>query len=180
VSEAATLVSTGDDDFQYNPEYKVLICKKCKHAIRGLETHLEDAHGLKKKERRPLLDRYSTLLLAKPEDVYTPPSNGPPFEALGDLIPVFQCVECNHISINRKSMQGHCNKAHEWRYLKEDPTHWTAVYVQTFFIKFHQRYFIVQKESIAESQVSLVEEDEDDKAQLLREFKEARERDAER
>jgi hypothetical protein len=28
-------------------EYKVLICKKCKHAIRGLETHLEDAYRLK-------------------------------------------------------------------------------------------------------------------------------------
>ena len=37
-------------------EYKVLICKKYKHAIRGLETHLEDAYRLKKKERRLLLE----------------------------------------------------------------------------------------------------------------------------
>ena len=59
VSKAVTLVSSSDDDFQYNPEYKVLICKKCKHTVKGLETHLEDAYRLKKKERRPLLNRYS-------------------------------------------------------------------------------------------------------------------------
>ena len=112
VSKAATLVSSGDDDFQYNPEYKVLICKKCKHDVIGLETHLEDAHGLKKKERRLLLDRYSILLLVKPEDVYTPLPNGRPFKALRDLIPVFQCLDYDYISINRKSIQGHYNKAH--------------------------------------------------------------------
>jgi hypothetical protein len=67
----------------------VLIYKKYKHIIRGLETHLEDAYKLKKKERRPLLDRYSTLLLIKPEDVYTPLFNKRPFKALKDLIPAF-------------------------------------------------------------------------------------------
>ena len=96
-TEAATLVVT-TDNFYYDPDYKVLICKKCKHAIRGLETHLEDAHGLKKKERQPLLKHFSSLFLAKPEDVQAPPSNGPLFEALGDPISAFQCVDCNHIS----------------------------------------------------------------------------------
>jgi hypothetical protein len=112
VSKAVTLVSSSDDDFQYNPEYKVLIYKKYKHIVRGLETHLEDAHGLKKKERRPLLDRYSTLLLIKPEDIHTPPLNRRPFEALKDLIPAFQCLDYDHISINRKSIRGHYNKAY--------------------------------------------------------------------
>ena len=112
MSEAATLVSSNDDDFQYNPEYKVLIYKKCKYIIRGLETHLEDAYRLKKKERRPLLDRYNTLLLIKPEDVYTPLLNRRPFKALRDLIPAFQCLDYDYISINYKSMQGHYNKAH--------------------------------------------------------------------
>jgi hypothetical protein len=67
----------------------VLICKKCKHVVKGLETHLEDAHGLKKKERRPLLNRYNTLLLTKLEDVHTLLLNGRPFKALGDLISAF-------------------------------------------------------------------------------------------
>ena len=89
MSKAATLISSGDNNFQYNPEYKVLIYKKYKYIIRGLETHLEDAYGLKKKERRLLLDCYSILLLVKPEDVYTPPPNRRPFKALRDPIPAF-------------------------------------------------------------------------------------------
>ena len=179
-TEAATLVVT-TDNFYYDPDYKVLICKKCKHAIRGLETHLEDAHGLKKKDRQPLLKHFSSLFLAKPEDVHTPPSNGPLFDALGDPISAFQCMDCNHISTNRKSMQGHCNKTHQWHYSKDDPIHWTEVHVQTFFLGFHQRYFVVRKESTpTQSQIVLTEEDQDDKAQLLQEFEESRERDAER
>jgi hypothetical protein len=101
----------------------VLICKKYKHTIKGLETHLKDIHKLKKKERRLLLDRYNILLFVKPEDIHTLLFNRPPFEALRDLISVFQYIECNHISINYKSIQGHCNKAYKWRYLKEDPTY---------------------------------------------------------
>jgi len=55
------------------------------------------------------------------------------------------------------------------------------VYIQSFFEGLYQQYFIIQKESAPiQSQVSLPEEDEDDKAQLLREFKEAREKDAEK
>jgi hypothetical protein len=113
VSEAVTLVSSSDDDFQYNPEYKVLIYKKCKYTIRGLETHLEDTYRLKKKERRPLLDRYNILLLVKPEDIHTPLLNRRPFKALRDPIPAFQCLDYNHISINRKSIRGHYNKAYD-------------------------------------------------------------------
>ena len=80
-SRAATRL----DEFYYEAEYKVLICRMHKRAVRGLVTHLRDAHGLKKKERQPFLDRYAGLTLAKPEDVATPPTNKPPFEALGDL-----------------------------------------------------------------------------------------------
>ena len=70
-TEAETPIAT-NDEFYYELEYKVLICKRCKQAVRGLETHLEDAHRLNKKERQSLFNRYSTLQLAKPEDVLVP------------------------------------------------------------------------------------------------------------
>ena len=56
------------------------------------------------------------------------------------------------------------------------------MHVQLFFKGFNQRYFIVQTDSViaTQLQVSLTEEQEDDKAQVLQEFKEARERDAEK
>jgi hypothetical protein len=40
-----------DDEFHYEPDYQVLICRHHKQAVKGLKRHLEDAHGLKKKER---------------------------------------------------------------------------------------------------------------------------------
>jgi hypothetical protein len=170
-----------DDDFYYEPNYKVLICKKHKRAVKGLDTHLREAHGLTKKERRPLVDRFATLTLAKPNDVVTPPKNGPPFKALGDPVLAYQCNSCSQISTNRKTMRGHCNKKHQWRYSEETPAHWMEVQVQSFFEGFHQRYFIVQDELAAtEPQDDLPEEDDDDAAQLKREFKEAREKDVEK
>ena len=101
-------------------------------------------------------------------------SNGTPFKALGDPSLAYQCRDCNHISIHRTAIRRHCNKVHDWRYSKDIPVWWTEVYVQSFFEGFHQRYFIVQKDSAhIQSQISLTEEDEGDKAQILREFKEA-------
>ena len=168
-----------DDDFYYEPNYKVLICKKHKRAVKGLDTHLREAHRLTKKERRPLVDRFATLTLAKPNGVVIPPKNGPPFEVLGDPVLAYQCNNCSQISTNRKTMRGHCNPKHQWRYSEETPVHWAEVKVQSFFEGFYQRYFIVQDESATtESQDDLANEDEDDKAQILREIKEARERDA--
>ena len=89
VSEAETLVLSSDNDFQYNPEYKIFIYKKYKYTIRGLEIYLEDAHRLKKKERQLLLDWYNSLFLVKPEDIYIPLSYRLLFEILKDPIPIF-------------------------------------------------------------------------------------------
>jgi hypothetical protein len=83
--------------------------------MKGLKEHLEVAHGLKKKERQLYLEHYGAFQLAKPEDVTRPPANGHPFEALEEPICGFQCTTCSHISSKRKTMRGHCNKAHEWK-----------------------------------------------------------------
>jgi hypothetical protein len=50
VSEAATRVATTTNDFHYESEYKVLICKVHKKAVKGLERHLKDAHGLRRRK----------------------------------------------------------------------------------------------------------------------------------
>jgi hypothetical protein len=60
------------DDFYYKAEYKVLIYKKHKQAIKGLERHLKDVYKLRKRKKRQLLvDYYTELTLAKLEDVIT-------------------------------------------------------------------------------------------------------------
>ena len=113
-------------------------------AVRGLDRHLKDAHGLRKqKERRPILDLYDSLVLLPPKDVPRPPDGSAPFEALGKPLDGFKCVDCGYISTNQKSIAGHCNGMHQWYVTSRDPTHWTEVKVQSFFGIGLQRYFIV-------------------------------------
>jgi hypothetical protein len=167
-----------DDDFYYEPNYKVLICKKHKQAVKGLDTHLREVHRLTKKERRLLVDRFAMLTLAKPNDVITPLKNRPLFKALRDPVLAYQCNSCSQISTNWKTIQRHCNKKHQWCYSKETLAHWIEVQVQSFFEGFHQCYFIVQdKLAVTEPQNDLPEEDDDNTAQLKQEFKETREKD---
>jgi hypothetical protein len=84
-TKAATQFAT-TDDFYYKAKYKVLICKKHKQAVKGLERHLKDAYGLRKrKERQPLVNHYAELTLANPKDVATLLTNRPLFKSLGDL-----------------------------------------------------------------------------------------------
>ena len=146
-TEAATLPTTVDD-FYYETEYKVLICKIYKRVVKSLDRHLRDAHNLrKKKERQPLLDHYARFEFTTLEDVATPPTNGPPFKALRDPILAYLCNGYTHMSTSRKAIRGHYNKKHDWRYSKGAPVYWTEVYIQSFFEGFYQQYFIIQTES---------------------------------
>ena len=48
--ETAIQVATTTDDFYYKSEYKVLICKVYKKAIKGLERYLKDAYRLRRRK----------------------------------------------------------------------------------------------------------------------------------
>jgi hypothetical protein len=122
-TETATQIVT-TNDFYYEAEYKVLICKKHKQAVKGLERHLKDVHRLRKrKERQLLVDHYAELTLAKPEDVVTPLTNRSSFKSLGHPQCTYQCNSCSHISTSHKAIHRHCNKKHQWRYSEETPVH---------------------------------------------------------
>ena len=127
------------DDFHYDADYKILICKKHKKAVKGLDRHLKDAHGLRKrKDRQPLIDHYTQFILARPEDVATPPTNSPPFQALREPILAYLYNGYTHISTSRKAIRGHCNKEYGWRYSEETLVYWTGVHIQSFFEGFYQ------------------------------------------
>jgi hypothetical protein len=68
-----------DDTFEYITEYEVLICTLHRTAVQGLQTHLRDTHGLDKKRRAPLLQKYGSLSLRRPKDVRLPTLGGAPF-----------------------------------------------------------------------------------------------------
>jgi hypothetical protein len=46
-----------DDTFEYNVEYEVLFCALHCTCVRGLDTHLRQAHNLRKDRRKPLLKK---------------------------------------------------------------------------------------------------------------------------
>jgi hypothetical protein len=131
---------SGDDTFEYYPEYEVLLCLVHKQAIRSLDSHLRDAHRLEKERRQPLLEKYRSLALRHPKDVDVPPNGGPPFAALGKPLDGLLCNDCSHITISKDWMQRHC-KEHGWRFTKRQPVYWTPVKVQTFFGTGFQKYF---------------------------------------
>ena len=140
-AEASALANP---EFHYDEHYKVLICTYHGLAVIGLDRHLKDAHDLRKKrERQPFLDQYGGLFCAKPQDVALPPPNGPSFDALKGPTKGLSCVDCGHLLTQKKGMQEHCNKTHEWYVSKRDLTHWNHVLVQTFFRGSNTRFFTV-------------------------------------
>ena len=155
------------------------MCTLHRTAVRGLETHLRDAHRLGKKRRDVLLEKYGMLSLRPPKEVRLPEPGGRPFPSLGPPVEALLCDECTHITTSKDGMQKHC-KVHNWWFSKDDPKHWTKVKAQTFFSHIFQRYFIVAiQDPEASSEVDAREEDEDAllRGQLLREFQERDEQD---
>ncbi len=146
---AAEPMGNADDDIIcYEAEYKVLICRQHQYAVRNLHDHLRDKHttiGIE--QRRAIVEEHMQHELQKPGKVRQPPALGPPIPALGQPVKALQCSDeaCGHISINRKTMQQHCNRTHGWRHSTADPKHWNRVHVQTFFTSGgFRRYFVVQ------------------------------------
>ena len=168
--------------FQYNAEYQVLFCSEHQQAVKALDWHLKDSHGIrKKKECQPILDQYSSYVLLPPKDVRQPPAGCEPFDVLGKPLDGFECIECRHISINHTAIRRHCNIDHHWFVSKDEPTHWNVVKVQTFFGVGNIKYFIVH---VPEPE-QVVDPDMDDEQrevalQLAREFQEANAQDEER
>jgi hypothetical protein len=52
-------------------------------------------------------------------------------------------VNCGHLLMQKKGLQEHSNKTHEWYVSKRDPTHWNHVLVRTFFGGSNTRFFTV-------------------------------------
>jgi hypothetical protein len=105
------------DYLSYLPAYQVIVCKD-HGAIRSWARHLQDAHQVKKEDRRALDELYqiSNLQLARPREILLPPPNQPPIPLLGNPLSAFSCTNtgCVFITINRNEIQRHYNKVHNW------------------------------------------------------------------
>jgi len=116
-----------DKLFVHCPEYKVIICRRCKFAIipTQVEGHIKAKHGatINRSQARAIADTVSHMLDVAwtPEEVLYPDPGVRPIE----WIPVTEngrrCIAkregkaCNYVCCHRTGIQQHCEKEHGWK-----------------------------------------------------------------
>ncbi|KAK4947069.1 hypothetical protein LTR66_014220 [Elasticomyces elasticus] len=167
-----------DELLQYEPDYKVLICKDHGYALQNINRHLEKHHSIAAKERKAIVRKYAHYPLLEPSHVPLPLPLGPRLEVLGEPVDAFLCEEekCGFVSVNRFVIGQHCNKKHDRESTKEDRESWSKVKVQAFFATGGlQRCFTVHvaRDQAVDPLVSV--EDDADVTDILDECRRAKE-----
>lgn len=135
------------DLLTYLPDYGVLLCRSCQFAVQpsAFSSHLL-RHQIYRNERRKLLERLHTLVVAEPEDVDVPPSTSPPIPGL----PVYRgsvcsAPDCSHCCVSEKRMAQHWSLVHHKPNAQDVEAR--PAYLQTFFRGNKNRYFEVSATS---------------------------------
>jgi hypothetical protein len=124
--------------FVHLPEYRVVVCKKCKCAIVGgeVKSHLQGkkhrevprhlqgrkSMGLSKGEKQhiqQIVDDISQIpnLVQREEELHDfqfPPPSTKAIPALKLYKDGMKCKSCSHISRQRQKIQEHCRTKHDW------------------------------------------------------------------
>jgi hypothetical protein len=133
----------------YLPEYKVLICRHCKHSIKpesGLARPLQYLHKSLPRPFRKVLVQYALgLPLVYPEAVPIPSAESASIEGLS-VWDGWACDECEHVCKSEGSMREHCRGKNKWT--KAEGTRWLERKRQTFFISDKRKYFIVTPSAV--------------------------------
>lgn len=140
-----------EQHFAYVEAHKVLVCREHATAMRNVDAHLREHHGVQAKERRRILEKYSGLFIETDPDKIVLPSLSSPIAALA-VLDGFRCAQegCAHMTINKNGMKQHWNKAHGRKWTNKGEGAFTAVKMQTFFNSSGlQRYFQVETEARA-------------------------------
>jgi Orsellinic acid/F9775 biosynthesis cluster protein D len=100
----------------YNPQYKVLICRKHREAMNPsfIERHLRLAHkATPLYVRQSVLEYSNGLELIAPEDLETPEDTP---ETIGGLNfkNSFQCINCLFLQERKRNIMDHCRYEHGW------------------------------------------------------------------
>ena len=166
------------DGFTYLPAHKVLVCKRHGYAVRNLKTHLTEYHSHPLHIRRAILTEFKGVDIVPPELAVTPEPYGLPIVPLGAAKSGYLCTDntgCNFITVCRKRVAQHCNKAHGWKSTSDERQRWRQVRVQTFSaMPGRQRYFIVNcaNEQNEQQEVDLPVDLQSDVDQIMQEFNE--------
>lgn len=147
------------DLLEYNPQYRLLICRECQYAIQknALESHLL-RHKIYRADRQRLLSSIAKLDLLEPLQVPLPAPTSPPVDAL-PLLSGYRCTAagCRHLTASSKRMKRHWSEIHGLAgSVPLSPSLARSVKLQTFFRGTKVRYF-----EVASPMVPLVDTDDD-------------------
>lgn len=131
---------------EYNPQYKLLICRKCRYAIQksAIDSHLL-RHKIYRKERQRLLQYTTQLDIAESHLVPSPLPGSRPISTL-QVSSGFRCdvLGCGHLTVSAKRMQKHWSDVHgHGGTLPVLSSFSRVVKLQTFFRGTQNRYFEV-------------------------------------
>jgi len=131
---------------EYNPNYSLLICRKCQYAIQknALESHLL-RHKIYRGDRQRLLSSIAQFDLLEPHHVPLPAPGSPPIDALPTLSG-YRCTAagCRHLTASSKRMKRHWSETHGLAgSVHLSSSFARPVKLQTFFRGTKVRYFEV-------------------------------------
>src|SRR5277367_1651864 len=119
--------------FTYLPDFQVIICKECQHAVlpSQIDTHFaaEPQHGLGKRERQRIAEVVADInrligneeTLRQSEFPFPPPTSKPITALAQPMKGYMQCTfekegkVCQYICGTIQSIQKHCWEEHKWK-----------------------------------------------------------------
>ncbi|KAK1659817.1 hypothetical protein BDP55DRAFT_536264, partial [Colletotrichum godetiae] len=130
-----------DSFVEINEKHRMLICRKCKAAIRpgsSIESHFRHEHQLKGEVLRDIKDYYSCSDLADPKVDALPGDGGSAIEQL-DVLRGYRCSACRYLTTARDNITRH------WREAGHTATgpKSTEVRLQTWMRGKYARYWMV-------------------------------------
>lgn len=128
------------DAIAVNDEFQLLICKRCKAAVKPgdkLISHMRKEHNMTGEDLRHIQQVYSYLEMQNPETVNLPPPWSTPQPIL-ETLPGQQCPDCSFSTKSMPVMRKHVRAAHPQSSRKP-----TTVLVQSWMGGKYARYWTV-------------------------------------
>ncbi|KAH7110613.1 hypothetical protein B0J11DRAFT_499115 [Dendryphion nanum] len=130
---------------EYNPQFKILICRECQYAIQksALQSHLLK-HKIYRESKQELLNAIAQFELLEPENVILPPAQSLPISSL-PVLDGYRCVAvgCGNLCASSKRMRRHWSEKHTLIERYDLFSQALPVQIQTFFRGTKLRYFEV-------------------------------------
>ena len=152
-----------DSLFEYNKQFKILICKTCQYCIiyTNIQSHVKQNHfnAYTKSQLQLLLQQLSTYDIKTSNHVDLPAFNQHNFQNLELFTEGFCCKLCDYAVLNFKSAKKHLNQLHQIKSDDLKSSYLSNQHLQTFFNHSNKQYFLIKKsENTISTSINLLQQ----------------------